>query len=86
MSGGRDCIPADEAAEVAARSGRVTDAGDVIDRETDTPVCDLGNKQECLFHPVAWASIDRFSKRMSEMTGERGGLSGKERARRLLEQ
>ena len=46
MSGGRDCIPADEAAEVAARSGRVTDAGDVIDRETDTPVCDHGNRQE----------------------------------------
>jgi hypothetical protein len=30
--------------------------------------------------------LDRFSKRMSEMTGERDGFSGKERARRLLEQ
>jgi hypothetical protein len=28
--------------------------------------------------------LDRFSKRMSEMTGERGGFRGKERARRLL--
>ena len=30
--------------------------------------------------------LDRFSKKMSEMTGERGGFSGKERARRLLGQ
>jgi hypothetical protein len=30
-------------------------------------------------------SLDRFSKRMSEMTGERGGFSGKERTRRLFE-
>ena len=30
--------------------------------------------------------LDRFSKSMSEMTGERGGFSGKERARRLLGQ
>jgi hypothetical protein len=29
-------------------------------------------------------ALDRFSKRMSEMTDERGGLRGKERARRLL--
>jgi len=29
--------------------------------------------------------IDRYSKRMSERTGERGGFIGKERARRLLE-
>jgi hypothetical protein len=27
MSGGRDCIPADQAAEVAAWSGRVKDSG-----------------------------------------------------------
>jgi hypothetical protein len=30
-------------------------------------------------------STDRFSKGMSEMTGERGGFSGQERARRRLE-
>ena len=35
---------------------------------------------------LALNAIDRFSKRMSEMTGERGGFSGKERARRLLGQ
>lgn len=29
--------------------------------------------------------LDRFSKRMSEMTDERGDLSGKERPRRLWE-
>jgi hypothetical protein len=37
-------------------------------------------------HPADDLSrLDRFSKRMSEMTGERGGFSGKERTRRLLE-
>jgi len=30
--------------------------------------------------------LDRFSKRMPEMAGERGGFSGKETARRLLGQ
>jgi hypothetical protein len=37
-------------------------------------------------HSGRLVHVDRFSKRMSEMTGERGGFSGKERARRLLEQ
>jgi hypothetical protein len=30
--------------------------------------------------------LDRFSKRMSEMTDERGGFNGKQSARRLLGQ
>ena len=34
----------------------------------------------------AHVHLDRFSKRMSEMTGERGGFSGKETARKLLGQ
>lgn len=37
-------------------------------------------------HRPVQAQVDRFSKRMPEITGERGCFSGKERARRLLEQ
>jgi hypothetical protein len=37
-------------------------------------------------HRPVQAQVDRFSKRMPEMTGERGCFSGKERARRPLEQ
>lgn len=44
-----------------------------------------GTAEGELHRPVQ-AQADRFSKRMPEMTGERGCFSGKERARRLLEQ